>query len=575
MGDNFVSEGVTRGIRLLAGRYQIGELIGRGGMADVHEGTDARLGRRVAIKLLKPELASDPTFRTRFRREAQDAAKMAHPTIVRIFDAGEETVASEDGHETQVPFIIMEFVDGKLLKDMLKDGPLPPKEAVRIIGQVLTALEYSHRAGVIHRDIKPGNIMVTASGQVKVMDFGIARAVSDSTATLAETSAIVGTAQYFSPEQARGEAVDARTDLYSTGVVLFELLTGQAPFRGENPVAVAYQHVNQNPSAPSKLNRAVSPALDAVVLRALSKDRTTRFQSPAEFRENVEAAERGEIPVVKPKAPVVRDAAASLFGVNPETTAGADATIRQLSVDEDSRVARTQSRPPVAWIWAGILVMGVVIVAVLFWATNLPRTPVVASMSISVPDVVGQSYEDGAAQLEAANLVPQQLSEANNGVEAGQIIRTIPEVGTSVGPQQLVKVYVSIGKTPVKVPRVTGLTLNKAKEALAKRNLVVGPIEEANSPNIKKDVVISTTPDGGFEASEGDQISIVVSTGRVKVPNVVGDKASEAGDSLSKLQLKVTVTPNEGCSGGRVTSQSLSPGTHKQKSEITIGVCTG
>ncbi|MDQ1529196.1 MAG: eukaryotic-like serine/threonine-protein kinase, partial [Actinomycetota bacterium] len=229
---------VGQGVRLLAGRYQIGELIGRGGMADVRVGTDARLGRRVAIKLLKPSLANDPAFRTRFRREAQDAAKMAHPTIVRIFDAGEETVTDPSGNEAQIPFIVMEYVDGRLLKDILAEGPIEPAEAVRIVGQVLTALEYSHRAGVIHRDIKPGNIMIANNGQVKVMDFGIARAISESSATIAETSAIVGTAQYFSPEQARGESVDARTDLYSTGVVLFELLTGQAPFRGENPVAV-------------------------------------------------------------------------------------------------------------------------------------------------------------------------------------------------------------------------------------------------------------------------------------------------------------------------------------------------
>ncbi len=219
-----MTDGVVPLMRQLAGRYDLGELIGRGGMSDVHVGLDTRLGRRVAIKLLKPSLANDPAFRTRFRREAQDAAKMAHPTIVRIFDAGEESVREASGAETLVPFIVMEYVDGRLLKDVIADGPVEPAEACRIIEQVLTALEYSHRAGVVHRDIKPGNIMITASGQVKVMDFGIARAISDSSATIAETSAIVGTAQYFSPEQARGETVDARTDLYSTGIVLFEAL---------------------------------------------------------------------------------------------------------------------------------------------------------------------------------------------------------------------------------------------------------------------------------------------------------------------------------------------------------------
>jgi len=207
---------VTEGTRLLAGRYEVGALIGRGGMSDVHVGTDIRLGRRVAIKLLKPALATDPRFRVLFREEAQKAARMAHPTIVRVFDAGEETVREPNGLETQVPYIVMEFVDGRLLKDIVAEGPLEPREAVRIVSGILTALEYSHRALLVHRDIKPGNVMVTQNGQVKVMDFGIARAVSDNSVTVADTSAVLGTAQYFSPEQARGETVDARTDLYST-----------------------------------------------------------------------------------------------------------------------------------------------------------------------------------------------------------------------------------------------------------------------------------------------------------------------------------------------------------------------
>ena len=233
-----MADGVTADVRLLANRYQIGELLGRGGMADVHVGIDARLGRRVAIKLLKPSLANDPAFRTRFRQEAQAAARMAHPTIVRVFDAGEETVRDPSGHEIQVPFIVMEHVDGRLLKDVVAEGPLDPAEAGRIVDGILVALEYSHRAGVVHRDIKPGNVMVTSAGQVKVMDFGIARAdlrlVRHRSRRPARSSA---RPQYFSPEQARGEAVDARTDLYSTGVVLYELLVGRPPFQGETAVA--------------------------------------------------------------------------------------------------------------------------------------------------------------------------------------------------------------------------------------------------------------------------------------------------------------------------------------------------
>ena len=275
--------------------YKIIDSLGRGGMADVHAGMDVRLGRKVAIKLLRPTLATDPSFRTRFRQEAQAAARMAHPTIVRVFDAGEETVRTPDGYDVQVPFIVMEYVEGRVLKDIVAQGPVQPDEAVRIVDGILTALEYSHRAGVVHRDIKPGNVMVTSAGQVKVMDFGIARAISDSSATVAQTSAILGTAQYFSPEQAKGEAVDARTDLYSTGVVLYELLTGRPPFSADTAVAVAYQHISENPVPPNAANPAISPALNAVVLRSLAKDRFDRYQSAADFRAELEAAASGKV----------------------------------------------------------------------------------------------------------------------------------------------------------------------------------------------------------------------------------------------------------------------------------------
>ena len=380
---------MTDGSRLLAGRYEIGDLIGRGGMADVHLGTDTRLGRRVAIKLLKPSLAVDPKFRQMFREEAQKAARMAHPTIVRVFDAGEETVPDQDGVGRPVPFIVMEYVDGRLLKDIISDGPVAPHEAVRIIAQVLTALEYSHRALLVHRDIKPGNIMVTQSGQVKVMDFGIARAVSDNSATVAETGAVLGTAQYFSPEQARGETVDARTDLYSTGVILFELLTGRAPFRGERPAAVAYQHISEAAVAPSTINPKVSPALDAVVLHSLNKDKFDRYQTAAEFRGEVETAGAGEVPAQR--RPSVSDFNSTLFGINPHLTAGSEATLRQLTINDDQRIVRTQARPPVAWIWAGVLLIAAVLFAVVFWVVGLPREPAQLgeNLSVTVPDLAG------------------------------------------------------------------------------------------------------------------------------------------------------------------------------------------
>jgi len=573
-----VSEGVAQGVRLLAGRYELGELIGRGGMADVHVGMDTRLGRRVAVKLLKPSLANDPAFRTRFRREAQDAAKMAHPTIVRIFDAGEESIRESNGAETLVPFIVMEYVDGRLLKDVLADGPLEPAEATRIISQVLTALEYSHRAGVVHRDIKPGNIMITSSGQVKVMDFGIARAISESSATIAESSAIVGTAQYFSPEQARGESVDARTDLYSTGIVLFELLTGRAPFRGDNPVAVAYQHVNSDPVAPSTLNPRVSPALDAVVLRALAKDRFSRYQSAGEFRADVEAAAAGEVPARTQL--VANDFNATLFGVNPSSVAGSEATLRQLTVDNDERLVRTQSRPPVAWIWAGIASMVVIIAAVIFWTFNLAPAQLTANVAVQVPDVVGQTYADGSASLIDAGLVPEKVAQTSDTVPEGAIISTDPAAGITVNPGLTVTVYVSLGETPVTVPNVANMTEADAIAALQAKGLKYGSTTQTYSASVRQGVVIDSDPPGGSErvGSEviriGHEVNLIVSNGLVQVPDVTGKSIAEASSALNAIGLNPTVQVDQGCSGGTVASQSI-VGDQPQKSPISLRYCGG
>ena len=566
-------DGTAQSARLLAGRYQLGSLIGRGGMSDVHIATDARLGRRVAVKLLKSSLASDPVFRTRFRQEAQAAARMAHPTIVRVFDAGEESVTEPGGGETISPFIVMEHVEGRLLKDVIADGPVDPAEATRIIEGVLTALEYSHRAGVVHRDIKPGNIMITNSGQVKVMDFGIARAVSDSAATVAQTSTILGTAQYFSPEQARGETVDARSDLYSTGVVLFEMLTGRAPFRGDSPVAVAYQHVSEAPVAPSTIVPSISPALDAVVLHALAKDRFERFQTASDFRADVAAAAAGQVP--PKRVDTSNDFSATLFGVNPQATSDTEAAMRQLSVDDDDRRSRTQSRPPVAWIWAGIAVLAVVVAAVLFWAFNLERTQLAPSISVSVADVAGQDYEDGAQRLIDDGLTPNPFREPSADVPEGQILRTVPAAGVTVSPGQEVRVYVSTGPPTVQVPNIDRLSLADAQAAIEAAGLRVGTISAENSPNIRKDIVIRTDPAVGAEVREGDTIAIVISSGLITVPDVRNLPIGDATAQLSPLQLQIRVQGNNGCSGGLVTNQSLAPGDQPQNSEITLTWCSG
>jgi serine/threonine protein kinase len=565
---------VTADTRLLAGRYQVGNLIGRGGMADVHVGTDSRLGRRVAIKLLKPSLATDPNFRLLFREEAQKAARMAHPTIVRVYDAGEETVTDAAGIETQVPFIVMEYVDGRLLKDIIADGPLEPKEAVRIVDGVLTALEYSHRALLVHRDIKPGNVMVTQNGQVKVMDFGIARAVSDNSATVADTSAVLGTAQYFSPEQARGETVDARTDLYSTGIVLFELLTGRPPFRGDRAAAVAYQHISEAPVAPSSLNPKVSPALDAVVLHALAKDKFERFQTASEFRTDLESAAAGEVPHRR-TAPASQDFNSALFGVNPSATAGSEAALRQLSAESTERAVRTQNRPPVAWIWAGIVAMVAVLIALGIWVVNLQQPDLGITSSVEVPDIVGAEFNAGAKTLQEKGLVATRFDVASTEVEEGKIVRTDPESGTRVSASQTIKVYVSQGRETAIVPGLTNLSQEAAIAAIQAAGLVDGSVTQENSPSLAAGTVISSDPAGGTAAKAGDTVNLVVSSGLVTVPDVRGLPVSEATAALGALQLLVNATQDPNCSGLAVTGQSLAPGDHPQRSQINVVYCSG
>lgn len=566
--------GLRPRLRLLAGRYQVGELIGRGGMADVHSGTDTRLGRTVAIKLLKPSLSNDPVFRTRFRQEAQAAARMAHPTIVRVFDAGEETVLEASGAESQLPFIVMEFVDGKLLKDIIGAGPLEPAQAVHVVEGILTALEYSHRSGVVHRDVKPGNIMITRAGQVKVMDFGIARAISDSSATVAQTSAILGTAQYFSPEQARGETVDARTDLYSTGVVLFEMLTGRPPFRGDTAVSVAYQHVSEPPPMASTLNPRVSPALDSVLSRALRKDRFDRYQSAAEFRADVSIAASGRVPA--PKLPAA-DPAASLFGSRPSTP-GPELALKQLAVDDDT-VHRTQNRPPAVWVWAGFVGIAVIILAVVFWVLSLAPNSALPAGTRVVPTIVGMPYSGAEAALTSAGLAPNQLPEPNQTVPKGNVIRSEPAAGTKVAPGTKVDVRVSSGPAQVTVPPLIGLDQGAATTALKQATLDVGAVTKQHSPTVPAGVVLGSDPTPGTSASAGQLVALTVSDGQVTLPDVRGTALAEAKTVLEgpELQLRVRVQPTSGCGAAAdlVIGQSLAPGAVPQLSEVVLTYCNG
>ena len=543
-------------------------------MSDVHIGTDSRLGRTVAIKLLKSSLAADPAFRTRFRQEAQAAARMAHPTIVRVFDAGEETISESDGSESQIPFIIMEFVDGRLLKDIIKEGPIDAVEAVRIIDGVLTALEYSHRAGVVHRDIKPGNIMITKAGQVKVMDFGIARAISDSATTVAQTTAILGTASYFSPEQAKGESVDARTDLYSSGVVLFEMLTGRPPFRGDTPVAVAYQHVSEAPLPPSEVNETVPRTMDTVVLRALAKDPFQRYQDAAAFREALDATVGGKVPSKK----AVGALTSELYGPNPRQAAETARSLRQLSTD--TTMKRTQAGPPVAWIWASVAILAVLLISVLFWVLSIRPGTDVPSNARLVPDVAGMTYERASVEIGAEDLTSFRVDEPNSTVAVGNVIRTDPGAGESVSPGQEVRVFVSTGQATTTVPALEGLGQDAAASALATAGLTLGAVTPRNDPALGAGTVISSDQPAGAELPVGATVNVVAATGRVVINDVTGYTLEAATRELEGPESQLVVIPQEDPSCTAVSppvvrTQSIAPGEAPIHSEVILAYCSG
>ncbi len=565
---------MTAQARVLSGRYRVEELIGRGGMASVFRGYDETLGRQVAVKILNRDLADDGAFRTRFRLEAQAASRMAHPTIVRVYDAGEDTETLTDGSVHSVPFIVMELVKGALLKDIIADGPVPVGDAVRYVDGILEALEYSHRAGVVHRDIKPGNVMVTDAGQIKVMDFGIARAVSDSSSTVAETTAILGTAAYFSPEQAKGEPVDARADVYSTGVVLYELLTGRQPFRGESPVAVAYQHVSEAPLPPSEVNETVPRALDTVALRALAKDPFQRYQDAASFREALDATVDGRTPTKRQVGALTSE----LYGPNPRQAAETARSLRQLSTD--TTMKRTQAGPPAAWIWSGVAVLAVLLLAVFFWVTQLSagQAPVPPSARI-VPDVVDMSYEKAATVLGDNDLVAFRIDEPSSEIAEGNVISTDPLAGESVSPGQRIEVHVSTGVETVTVPPLVNMSQEAAQTALAGAGLVLGPVQQRNDPNLDAGIVMSADPAEGQSVPVGTVVNLVVATGRVVVVDVTGYTIAAATRELEALRLTVQTQANPDCTAATgdptVSAQSIPPGETAVRSTVTLYYCTG
>ncbi|KAB1650422.1 Stk1 family PASTA domain-containing Ser/Thr kinase [Pseudoclavibacter endophyticus] len=564
-----------QGERTLAGRYEIGRRIGRGGMAEVYLGLDERLGRRVAVKLLNTQLSGEPDFRFRFRAEAQAAARMTHPTIVRVFDAGEDTFVRADGHELIVPYIVMEYVEGDQLRDLMLDAPLANDKIASYMSGILTALEYSHRAGVVHRDIKPGNIKVTPDGTVKVMDFGIARAISDTAGTIAQTTAILGTASYFSPEQARGENVDGRSDLYSAGIVLYEMLTGQVPFQGDSAVAVAYQHVTERPVPPSELNPNVSPAMDAVVLRALAKSPDDRFQSASEFRRDLELAVQGIMPAFGVEADETEDT--QLFGPAPTAVAQTESAFAALS-ENDERAPTVQRRPPAMWIWGAAALILAIVAAVIFWVATLPRESQLPQAGVEIPDVVGATWEEADAELTELQLVPSRETATSDEVPAGIVMSLSPDVGLTVPVGQVVTVTVSAGPSSVELPNINGMTVEQATSVLEGEGLALGTVTTENSPSAPQGTIIRSEPVAGSQVGPDSTVDVVVSSGLVELPDLVGTGLEEATSTLQSLGLRGIVESDPNCpaeEGDPIVSMSLAAGPVEQHSDVTITYCTG
>ena len=540
---------------LFAGRYRIARKLGGGGMADVYLAEDQELGRRVAVKMLHARYANDEQFVERFRREATHAAGLSHPNIVSIFDRGE----SEGSY-----YIVMEYVEGRTLKELIRErGLCPVPVAIAYTRQILAALRYAHRNGVIHRDIKPHNVIVDPEGVVKVTDFGIARAGASQ---MTEEGAIIGTAQYLSPEQARGAPVDQTSDLYSTGIVLFELLTGEVPFTGDSPVEIAMKHLGETPPPPSDLRSDVPDDLDLVVVRALAKEPADRYQSAAAFDADLETVARGG-------------------RVAAETAEAATMVLAGEGATAATQIARRppppqyeppkRGRPLWPWLLAIGTVLAVLVLGLLFYDSI--QRQLQGEETVAVPYVVGLQQANAVNKIEEKGLTPQVRPVSNSDVEEGVVFSQTPTEGTRVDNETVVTIDVSSGKPEVTIPSVVGQTDDDAVAELTRAGLNAQVVEV----NSDRDVgtVTAQNPGAGTVVVEGTQVRINVSRGPkpVTVPNVVGLPYDQAASELQRNGFSVSRIDEESDqAAGIVTSQTPSGGSEGSKgSTVTVTVSKG
>ena len=557
--------------RRLGGRYELGSVLGRGGMAEVYLAHDTRLGRTVAVKTLRVDLARDPSFQARFRREAQSAASLNHPAIVAVYDTGEDYV---DG--VSIPYIVMEYVDGSTLRELLHSGrKLLPERAMEMCVGILQALEYSHRNGIVHRDIKPANVMLTRTGQVKVMDFGIARAMGDSGMTMTQTAAVIGTAQYLSPEQAKGETVDARSDLYSTGCLLYELLTVRPPFVGDSPVAVAYQHVREEPQYPSAFDSEISPATDAIVMKALVKDPDYRYQSADEMRADIEACLDGQ--------PVAAGAAMGAAGYgypDDQPTAALRPQDAQTSMmpptrDDDGDEPRGRRRPPKKSHTSTILLI-VAVILVLIGAIFVGKALFGNSSSdhTEVPSLSGLSLAEAKSQAENAGLKAERGNSAFCKEKKNHVCKTDPASGEKVDRDTVITLVMSKGPAPQEVPDVNGSAFDDAKQQLNDAGFKVRKKAEETA-DAEPDTVLGQDPEAGQKAQKGSVITLTVAAeATTNVPDVTGKSYEEAEGQLKALGFEVAKAEQDDQSKPADTVLKQDPGANTQHPEGTRIVLT-